>query len=209
LLMENAGAGIAGFVKQRWGGEVALVLVGSGNNGGGVLVAARHLLNSGFSLDILITGEPNSDRSRMQLDILRKMNASIYNYDDLKQNKVQELFDSAEFIIDGLIGYGLKGEPQGGVADLINYANNSGKIIISNDIPSGLDGDSGLPSNNTIKADSTLVLALPKVGLLKSSASNYVGEMYLVDISVPKIVYEKMGLNVPEIFQKSSIVKLV
>jgi NAD(P)H-hydrate epimerase len=113
---------------------------------------------------------------------------------------------SAELLIDALVGYSLRGAPRGRVAELIRAANASRVPIIALDLPSGLDPDSGEPRDPTIRATSTLTLALPKAGLLAPHAREWVGDLYLADISVPDAAYRRLGITVGPIFAERDIV---
>jgi NAD(P)H-hydrate epimerase len=73
------------------------------------------------------------------------------------------------------------------------------------DTPSGLDVTTGRAGSPCVQADATLTLALPKVGLLDAPA---VGALYLADISVPAIVYRRMGITVPDLFRDASVVRI-
>jgi NAD(P)H-hydrate epimerase len=105
-------------------------------------------------------------------------------------------------IIDALIGYGLIGNPRGQVAEWIARANTAGCPILA------LDTTIGVPGIPCIRATATLTLALPKVGLLTSEAAPYVGELFLADISVPPMLYQRLGLHVPPLFVTNTIVRL-
>jgi NAD(P)H-hydrate epimerase len=122
---------------------------------------------------------------------------------------ISELLAAADLVIDALIGYSLRGVPVGPVAVLIRAANAGGRPILALDLPSGLDGDRGEPSDPTIRAAETLTLALPKHGLLAPAARPWVGQVYLADISVPEKVYRRLGLTVGPIFAKSDIIPII
>jgi NAD(P)H-hydrate epimerase len=77
---------------------------------------------------------------------------------------------------------------------------------LARDIPSGLNGDSGEAYDPTIRASSTLTLALPKLGLTRPAAREWVGNVYVADISVPQVVYDRLGLDVGALFARSNIV---
>lgn len=113
-----------------------------------------------------------------------------------------------DLIIDAIVDYGLNGEPRENLASSINRINSSETPILSLDVPSGLDATNGIPYSTCTKAASTLTLALPNRGLLTEEAKPFVGELYLVDISVPQHLYERMSLKVGPIFNKSSIIKI-
>ena len=205
-MMENAGRCLAEMTRQHLGGRVAgkqvVVLSGTGNNGGGGMVAARHLHNWGAQVDVVVAG--SIDRLKevpaLQRKIMQKMGLGISN----------PQLDTADVIIDALIGYGLRGTPRPPIADWIAQANASHQPIISLDTPSGLDATSGVPSESCIRATITLTLALPKAGLFRTAGKPYVGELYLADIGVPPEVYAapSIGLEVVSPFGSNSIVKI-
>ena len=114
----------------------------------------------------------------------------------------------ADIIVDALIGYGLQGDPRPEVAVWIEKINAAGKLVLALDAPSGLDTTSGTPGRPTVRADTTMTLALPKVGLMKESAHPYVGGLYLADISVPPQLYRKIGLEVGNIFEQDAVIKI-
>ena len=77
--------------------------------------------------------------------------------------------------------------------------------MLALDTPSGLDLTTGAAATPAVWATATLTLALPKVGLLDAPS---VGELYLADISVPSLVYQRMGIAVPELFRRSSLLQI-
>jgi NAD(P)H-hydrate epimerase len=126
--------------------------------------------------------------------------------------KVSRKGDEAEFakcrlIIDALLGYNQKGNPKGEIAELVGRSNRSGKPILALDIPTGLDPNTGYPSEPCIRASQTLTLALPKRGLYARRAKPYVGALFLADISVPRELYREFGVRSP-VFASDSIVEL-
>ncbi len=98
-----------------------------------------------------------------------------------------------DLILDGLIGYSLVERPRGRVYDLINWANDSGKQILSLDIPSGIDSSTGEVYQPCIVAKSTMTLALPKTCFLAPGVEKYTGDIYLADISVPPKLYSQLS----------------
>jgi NAD(P)H-hydrate epimerase len=115
-----------------------------------------------------------------------------------------------DLIIDGVIGYSLRGAPRDGAARLITWANQAAAPVLALDVPSGLDGTTGAPADPTIEAAATMTLALPKRGLMAVGARPYVGELYLADIGVPPALYARapLGLEVPLAFAASDLVRL-
>ena len=167
------------------------------------MVAARHLHNWGATAGVQLATEEArlKEIPSQQLKILR----------NLQLGGVDEPFDAAQkpdLIIDAIIGYGLQGNPRGGAAQWIEWANDQDCPVLALDAPSGLDTSTGTPGTPTIKATSTLTLALPKTGLLKPEAENYVGKLYLADISVPRALYRRIGIEVGVIFGEDTIVEV-
>jgi NAD(P)H-hydrate epimerase len=140
-----------------------------------------------------------------QLAILERMSVALHDLDGTFSSDL----GTADLVIDALIGYSLRGTPQEPVATLIRQANASGTPVLALDIPSGLNPDTGEPSDPTIRAAATLTLAIPKAGLLKPAAREWVGDLYVADISVPPTVYRRLGLTVGPFFRRGDIVPLV
>jgi NAD(P)H-hydrate epimerase len=120
------------------------------------------------------------------------------------------LVTSPELIIDGLVGYSLKGAPRGSVANLIRWANAESASILALDAPSGVDTTTGFIFDPAIKATATMTLALPKAGLRAPGIADRVGELYLADISVPPSLYAEpsLALEVGPLFAESEILRL-
>ena len=209
-MMENAGRNLASLACERFlehhpVGKQVVVLAGTGGNGGGTLVAARRLQNWGAQVRVFIT-RPAKDFTSVpahQLDIVRRMNVPIL------QSSMIQIVGHTDLIVDGIIGYSLKGAPREAAKDLIQWANSQPAPILALDAPSGLDTTTGTIFDPAIKATATMTLALPKEGLRVPEVQAHVGELYLADISVPGSLYEEaLGLHVGPIFAKSDIVRL-
>lgn len=206
-MMENAGRNLADLAQAMLAGDVrdrpVLVLAGRGNNGGGGLVAARHLANRGAEVQVVLARDMDdfSGVPAHQLDSLLAMGVSVTTAGDGWE------LPSADLILDALIGYGLSGNPQGATAGLIQLADSHPAPILSLDAPSGLDATSGILYDPCIRATATLTLALPKAGLF--AAPEVVGELFLADISVPPALYEDIDIVLPPIFAVSPILQVV
>ncbi len=199
-MMENAGRNLALLAKQLLEDDLVdrpiVLLAGRGNNGGGGLVAARHLLNWGAWVQIVLTHpvEAYGGVAAHQLRILQAMDAPLAWAEEGWE------LPPADLLLDALIGYGLQGEPQGKARELIHLANSSVAPILSLDAPSGLDAATGELFTPHIHATATMTLALPKRGLLAATAQTAIGDLYLADISVPPDLYTQLALTVPPIF---------
>lgn len=205
-MMENAGRSLAALARRLGGGTVLgksiIVLCGTGNNGGGGMVAARHLHNWGAQVQVVLTG----DTTR-----LKKVPARQWKIvEKLGLNRILPDLEPADLILDALLGYGAQGDPRPLLADWIERANASAVPILSLDSPSGLDTTTGKPGQPCIRAEATMTLALPKTGLLVPQARPFVGELYLADIGVPPILYAapSLGIEVDSLFAEDSILRI-
>ena len=206
-MMENAGRCLAAHTRSWLGGQLTgrqiVVLAGSGGNGGGGLVAARRLTIWGAEVAVVL-GQPRSKLRGVpahQLEILGRMGVPVWTADQSPPGTLAR----ADAILDALIGYSLQGPPREPIASLIRAANRATAPVVALDIPSGLDGDSGQPFDPAIRAATTLILALPKAGLLRPAARDWAGELYLADISVPAQVYQRLGIETGPVFAASDI----
>lgn len=209
-IMENAGRHLAELTRRLLGGEISgkniTVLCGAGNNGGGGMVAARHLSNWGAAVQVVLARPVDElhEATALQWHTLGKLPLERVEYDE--ENPPD--FNEATAIIDALLGYGLQGDPHGAKARLIEQANATGKMIVSLDVPSGLDATSGRPGTPCTRAAVTMALAVPKVGLLKEAARPYAGQLYMADISVPPVLYEQIGVENPRTFMVNSVMRV-
>lgn len=215
IMIENAGRSISVVARHLLEKSVLkkniVVLAGKGKNSAGAMSAARHLLNAGAHIQVILAegADHLKHDPHTQYDILTNCSASLFNAMDVNDSKASDLLNQASLIIDGLIGYNLVGDPRGQIARLINLANGVDTPVLANDLPTGLNPDTGEPSNPTIEAVATITASLPKIGLLQEQARNYVGELFLSDISIPNNVYRSQNINIPVIFESASVVKLV
>jgi NAD(P)H-hydrate epimerase len=210
-MMENAGRNLAHLARIRFldgnpQGKKVVVLAGTGGNGGGALVCTRRLHNWGAQVQVVVT-RPIEDFTPIpahQLDILQRMKVPIAEAETISQ------VGSPALIVDGLIGYRLKGAPRGVVSDLIRWANAQPAPILALDVPSGIDTTSGTVFDSAIQATATMTLALPKAGLRAPGVEAYVGELYLADISVPPSLYTEpdLALQVGNLFAEDEILRL-
>jgi NAD(P)H-hydrate epimerase len=123
-------------------------------------------------------------------------------YDDLRM-------EGAEAILDALFGTGLSRPPQGDFARWILAINGSKLPVVAVDLPSGLDGDTGVAYAPTVRAQTTVTLGLPKPGLLLADGPRLAGEVWVADIGVPFEAYAALGIEVPpDLFNQSSAVRL-
>ena len=207
-LLDRTGAALALLAGQLLDDDLedrpVVLLAGRDSNGAGGLAAARSLIQQGAWVQIVTVSPPETYQgtTAKQLQELQALDAA--------PSWAEEgwTLPPADLVIDALIGYGLQGELHGSARDLIQLANSSLAPILSLEVPSGLDSESGDISRPHIHATATMAVALPSVGLLTQGGRTISGELYLADIGVPQSLYEKMGLTVDSLFNGKPIIRL-
>ncbi len=194
-MMENAGRDLAWLARKRFSPGSITVLAGPGGNGGGGMVAARHLANRGIAVTVALSRQELGEVPAAQARMLRAMGVEFSNDPP-----------DADLVIDALIGYSLSGDPRNRTAKLIEWANHQPAPVLSLDVPSGLDTTTGLIGDPCVRATATMTLALPKIGL--GLAPTVVGELYLADISVPRSTYQAFGIELDDPFGESPVVSV-
>lgn len=193
VLMENAGRSCAELIKEKLGGVVGAkvcIFCGTGNNGGDGYVIARHLLNSGFEVVVVVCGDRSRIKgdARTNLDILEGLGQPIEQLDlgsgDIA-GQVESFARGADMLVDGLFGTGLRGELNDEYKELIESMNGQNRSILAIDIPSGLDCDTGEPLGAAVRASYTVTFVAVKKGfVLGESAGEYTGEIFVASIGV-------------------------
>ncbi|MGI9602836.1 MAG: NAD(P)H-hydrate epimerase [Acidimicrobiales bacterium] len=178
-MMENAGRSLADLVRDQSAPGTVLVLAGSGGNGGGGLVAARHLANAGVDVTVHVTGSQLSPVTTHQLAIVRAMGLVVADTADQR----------VDLIVDAMVGYSLQGPLRTRVAGMGRMLASTDATVVSLDIPSGIDATTGQRDDDAVSADATMTLCAPKRGLRAAG----VGELFVADISVPPAVVRSVA----------------
>ena len=201
VLMENAGRNASGVIldclRERAitpEKSCVAILCGGGNNGGDGYVIARHLHNNGCAVTVFAAVDPAKLTGDAAINhaITAKMN--------LPQRRIttpaeftasaSEL-EHADVLVDALLGTGFRGDVRPELAAIIAHCNSlhaSGHRtrMVAIDVPSGLDCDTGAPSNATIVADVTVTFVAQKRGFLAPTAHEFLGKVVVADIGAPK-----------------------
>jgi NAD(P)H-hydrate epimerase len=214
-MMEQAGSHLAEVVRLEVGGDLrgrnVVVAVGPGNNGGGGLVAARHLANRGARVDVVLARPALrlTDAGRHQLATLVAMGAdccvAAYDLDDVD---LAAMLERADLVVDAILGYNVRGAPTGDVAQLIGSVAGAGRPVVSLDVPSGMDPDTGEAPGAVVTAAATLTLALPKPGLLTDAGVTRADRLYLGDLGLPAALYADLAIDPGTPFAEGRIVEL-
>ena len=203
-MMEHAGLELAlaslAMLGEGWPSARIVVLAGSGGNGGGGLCAARHLASRGANV-LVVLGRPAEALSGAvaeQLRILREAPARVIPWSDA--------FDigEADLVLDAIIGYSLRDAPVGPGMALIRAAQAAAAPVLSLDVPSGIDPDSGEAPGVAVRPARTLTLALPKQGMRRERC----GDLWLADLGIPPGVFARAGLAFKSPFGDRSQIEL-
>jgi len=186
-LMENAGRGVAEFVTSRYGlSRRVCVVCGGGNNGGDGLVAARYL-SASCRVEVILLTSPEgirTEEARQNWEALDGTRAEVHVAGETSTLLgLSTAIAEADVVVVAIFGTGVKGgsvnEPY---ATAISLVNGSKAVKVAVDLPSGIDPATGAASRPTVRADVTLALHLPKVGL--RGREEYTGEVVVVPIGI-------------------------
>jgi ADP-dependent NAD(P)H-hydrate dehydratase / NAD(P)H-hydrate epimerase len=200
-LMENAGRSCAQAISDYIDSkdiESVAILCGPGNNGGDGYVIARCLANMGLIVDTFATceSEKQSPDARVMRGVADSMGLPM---SVLKPGEDLPDLNSYGLLIDALLGTGLSGAARGLCSDLIDSIDDCKAQVISIDIPSGVQGDTGAVDGSAVTADLTLSMAASKRGLVLTPGCNHVGEMQIVDIGyMPALFLEGKEWVLPD-----------
>lgn len=176
-LMYKAGVGV--FNSYDYKGNVAIVC-GSGNNAGDGYVLSLLLKEKNISSTLFLIKEKFSEDGKYYFDNCMEQNIPYKVCDENTD------FSDYDIIVDCIFGTGFKGVAMGIAGDIIDKINSSNKKVISVDINSGLNGDTGF-GEKVVKSDLTVSIGYLKTGLLINDADKYIGSLKNCDIDIELI----------------------
>jgi NAD(P)H-hydrate epimerase len=184
-LMLRAAQSIASWIDDRLTHPphrtpVAVALVGPGNNGGDALVTLALLVERGWRCLAL----------PLQRDTFGDLPASATVLARVDMGTVADL-QKADVILDGIFGFrsraSLPLEIAAAISDAHDQHTNRGIPLVAIDVPSGVNAGTGQAADSAFRADVTLCLGLPKIGMIREPAATHVGELVLLDIGIPPL----------------------
>jgi len=209
-MMENAGRALARVAVNQAGGSArelrVAVMAGSGDNGGGGLAAARRLACWGATVVAWVTRGELCGVAAQQATAAEACGVHV-----LAEPPGAADLGGSHVVLDAVLGCSLAGAPEGAALELIESASRArsqGIPVVSLDVPSGLDPDTGQTPGAAVTASHTVTLAMAKPGLLTAEGSARSGALTLADISVPSWVYVRLGIGTGELFTTSDLVRL-
>ncbi len=189
VLMENAGKRCAELIIDLFENDLigsVAILCGSGNNGGDGAVVARWLYQKGVSVAILIVSSKSlTPDNKANLDICQNLGIPVTSIESLPDwEDIWDRLDDVTLLVDAIYGTGFKGELPPMIHRIIESAQRDVPTIVSIDIPSGIDADTGM-GKGAIMASATFALGALKLGHLIGDGAEHCGELHLIDIGIP------------------------
>ncbi|MBS0349782.1 MAG: NAD(P)H-hydrate epimerase [Proteobacteria bacterium] len=190
VLMENAGRGTVDYLLScNIEGKIA-ICCGKGNNAGDGMVVARYLYNRGYDVGIYLFSNPKEFKgeAKMNYQIIQSMAIPIIS---------NQFPEQPRWLIDAIFGTGLQGIVKEPFLAILKKINISGAEIVSLDIPSGLDCDTGSPLGIAVNANHTVTFVGTKQGFLNPEAQPYLGKVHVVDIETPSLLKQQFERKIP------------
>lgn len=189
-LMEAAGKACADAIMQRFERCQVAVLCGPGNNGGDGFVIARLLRQAGWGVSIFLMGE----REALKGDaghVAHKWNGPVYSL-------TPDAIDNAELIVDALFGAGLSKDLEGTPKALVDAATERNTPVMSVDVPSGVDGDTGSIRGAAFRAALTVTFFRKKPAHLLLTGRAHCGEVIVADIGIEDGALDELDIQLEE-----------
>ncbi len=200
-LMENAGLRVFEEIKRFCGrikGKAVTIVAGKGNNGGDGLVVARYLKKAGAAVTVYLLedeGEISRD-AKASLAAYKKIRGKFYPKSAFDLKGLQARLAESDLVVDAIFGTGLNSTVKGLAKEAISAINVSGKPVVSIDIPSGINADTGVVMGTAVMAGLTFTLGLPKLGFFLYPGADYVGLLRIVDIGIPKVLVDQLQVRI-------------
>lgn len=196
LLMDAAASSLVRHIHPL--SSYVVILCGAGNNGGDGIALGLKLCQVGKEVDLYLLGDIENSKG----------DASVFYQMALKQEipmtklqeeedlwSFQEALGDADVIVDALYGTGFHGDVDDFAGYVIDMVNEYSEKVLSVDVPSGLLPDQGVPSNHTVRASKTVTFEAYKKGFFSYEALNYIGEVVVEPVGIPKKIRQAMSQN--------------
>jgi ADP-dependent NAD(P)H-hydrate dehydratase / NAD(P)H-hydrate epimerase len=189
-LMEAAGRSVFQILRKRWTRRRVIVLCGPGNNGGDGFVVARLLQEAGWPITVGLLG----DIKKLKGDAA--VNAKRWQGET--ETLSIALLEGADLVVDALFGAGLTRDIDGMAKDMIEAINAQGLDCLSIDVPSGVDGNTGMVRGCAPEAKLTVTFFRKKTGHLLLPGRLLGGELHVTDIGIPATVLAEINATTVE-----------
>lgn len=201
VLMENAALRIVEVLQQHFELDPPkriVIVCGKGNNGGDGMALARHLSNIGFQVQVFLLAEPSELKGDAATNYKVAVNIGIPIQPIVSSEQLPQLIEplqSADLVVDALLGTGITGEVRGLYAEVIPLITHHASRILSVDIPSGINSDTGEICGVAVRADATVTLGAVKLGLMLFPGADYAGDLFVGSLGIPDSLLTKLNIR--------------
>jgi len=198
ILMENAGLAALNVLGNQisLSNKKFVIFCGSGNNGGDGLVVARLIHSHGGRPKVFLLSDSAKFKgaAKTNFDIMARLPIEVVKLD--KAASAKKDLAHCDAAIDAIFGTGLDRPVAGLAADVIALINKSKKNVLSLDIPSGINGNTGEVMGAAVRADYTVTFGLPKIGNMLYPGYEFCGTLFVSHISFPPSLYDQSDLMI-------------
>ncbi|HAZ38218.1 MAG TPA: bifunctional ADP-dependent NAD(P)H-hydrate dehydratase/NAD(P)H-hydrate epimerase [Clostridiaceae bacterium] len=192
VLMENAAYSVLKHIKSL-NRKSVMVVCGTGNNGGDGFALSRLLIMEGYKISIFCFGDRSKIKGDAYINYQILLNMDVKIEDDLQ--KLNNIIEYQDIVVDALLGTGIKGEVRDYYKEVIKTINESKAYIISVDIPSGINADTGEKMGECVYADETITFGCIKLGEVLLEGRKACGNLIVENISIPDKCIEEQNIR--------------
>ncbi|MBQ1413161.1 MAG: NAD(P)H-hydrate dehydratase [Clostridia bacterium] len=203
-LMENAGTAAFRFINERLSvnNKSVAVVCGRGNNGGDGFALARKMLDGGAKVRIMLAlGQPTTEDAYRLLAESERAGIKTISYveNDGDRQDFAKTIEAADIIVDAIFGVGFHGTVSEGLKNVIDMINNARGTVVSIDVPSGVDSDSGEVAGPCVRADYTVTFTTMKPGHVIYPAVDYCGHVHVALIGIDERMVQEQEHHIATI----------
>ena len=185
-LMEHAGASVVAEMEnvRSIRRKKIVVFAGKGNNGGDGFVVARIAYERGATVTVVLFEKPDELKgdALVNFNRLNPSSLTIMDIDDFLSSGKRRY----DYIVDAIFGTSFHGALHGRYSQAVEWINSQkAGSVIAVDIPSGLDGETGIVESVGAFAETTVTFSNPKIGFYRANAKEYTGTVRVADIGIP------------------------
>jgi len=198
-LMERAGGALAAEVARRAPTGEIVVVTGKGNNGGDGWVAARALAEGGRAVRVLACAPPDDLTGPAAVAAHTAAGAGVAWIGAFEADALRQAFAGADAVVDAVFGIGFTGaarEPYASAITAMVAAHDAGALVVSADVPSGIDADTGASQGSAVRASVTVTFSALKPGLLLHPGAAHAGKIIIADVGLPTVPVPAGALEV-------------
>lgn len=184
-LMQKAADAVYRFVSRYYPRPSSFIaIVGGGNNGGDALTVAALLKEAGRPVEVRMASKRDklTGSAAKAAEKAEALGLVLQAFDD------KEAFPAEAVILDGLLGIGLSSPCREPILTAINWINQQPCSVVSVDLPSGLNADTGCAMGAAVRANYTVTLIGAKIGLYTADGPDYTGEIHIANLNADEIL---------------------